>query len=102
MKSKKMKVGIMPYEHFKKYTIAIAAGEYKIKENEPRVWFESIETMSQVLSTKNVELLKLIERKRPQSISELADLSGRKKSNLSRTLKTFAKYGIIDIEESVR
>ncbi len=58
--------------------------------------------MSQVLSTKNVELLKLIEKKRPQSISELADLSGGKKSNLSRTLKTFAKYGIIDIEERQR
>jgi len=58
--------------------------------------------MSQVLSTKNVELLKLIEKKRPQSISELADLSGREKSNLSRTLKTFAKYGIIDIKERKR
>lgn len=97
-----MKIGIMPYKDFKKYTIAIAAGKYKIKKNEPKVWFNTIETMSQVLSTKNVELLKLIEKKRPQSISELADLSGRKKSNLSRTLKTFAKYGIIDIEERKR
>ena len=58
--------------------------------------------MSQVLSTKNVELLKLIERIRPQSITELADISGRKKSNLSRTLKTFAQYGIIDIKEKKR
>jgi predicted transcriptional regulator len=102
MKTKEMKVGIMPYEYFKRYTIAIAAGKYQPQQNEPKVWFESIETMSQVLSTKNVALLKLIEKKRPQSISELADLSGRKKSNLSRTLKTFAKYGIIDIEERKR
>ena len=102
MKTKEMKVGIMPYKNFKKYTIAIAAGKYQPTKNEPKVWFESIETMSQVLSTKNLELLKLIERKQPKSISELADLSGREKSNLSRTLKTFAKYGIIDIEERKR
>ena len=102
MKTKEMKVGIMPYKNFKKYTIAIAAGKYQPTKNEPKVWFESIETMSQVLSTKNLELLKLIERKQPKSFSELADLSGREKSNLSRTLKTFAKYGIIDIEEGKR
>ena len=58
--------------------------------------------MVQMLSTKNVDLLKLIEKKRPQPISELADLSGWKKSNLSRTLDTFAKYGLIDIEERKR
>ena len=65
MKTKEMKVGIMSYEYFKKYTIAIAAGKYQPQKNEPKVWFESIETMSQVLSTKNVALLKLIEKNRP-------------------------------------
>ena len=35
MKAKEMKVGIMPYENFKKFTIAIAAGEYQLKKNEP-------------------------------------------------------------------
>lgn len=102
MKTKEMKIGIMPYEQFKNYTIAIAAGKYRPNKNEPKVWFESIETMSQVLSTRNVELLKLIEKKRPKSISELAALSGRQKSNLSRTLKNFERYGIIDIQEKNR
>jgi predicted transcriptional regulator len=102
MKSKEMKIGIMPYEDFKNYTIAIAVGKHRPQKDEPKVWFESIETMSQVLSTRNVELLKLMEKEQPQSISELADLSGRKKGNLSRTLKKFASYGIIDIEERNR
>ena len=99
---KAIKVGIMPYEKFKKYTIAIACGKYKPKKNEPKIWFESIETMSQVLSTRNVELLKLIEKKKPQSIRELAELSGRQVSNLSRTLKTFNKYGIVDLIKNKR
>lgn len=102
MKSKEIRIGIMPYEDFKNYTMDIADGKHRRQKNEPKVWFESIETMSQVLSTKNVELLKLMEKEQPQSISELADLSGRKKGNLSRTLKKFASYGIIDIEERKR
>lgn len=102
MKTKTMKVGIMPYEKFKKYTMAIACGKYKPKRNEPKIWFESIETFCQVLSTRNVELLKLINEKKPQSIRELAEISGRQVSNLSRTLKTFNKYGIVDIIENKR
>jgi predicted transcriptional regulator len=100
MKNKAMKVGIMPYEKYKQYTMAIACGKYKPKRNEPKIWFESIETFCQVLSTKNVELLKLIDEKKPQSIRELAEISGRQVSNLSRTLKTFNKYGIVDIIEN--
>ncbi len=102
MKPKVIKVGIMPYEKFKKYTMAIASGKYKPRKNEPKIWFESIETISQVLSTKNVELLKLIEKQKPQSIRELAEVSGRQVSNLSRTLKTFRKYGIVDLIEKKR
>jgi len=102
MKTKAMKVGIMPYEKFKKYTMAIACGKYRPKRNEPKIWFESIETFCQVLSTRNVELLKLIDEKKPQSIRELAEISGRQVSNLSRTLKTFNKYGIVDIIENKR
>lgn len=102
MKTKAMKVGIMPYDKFKKYTMAIARGQYKPKKNEPKIWFESIETFCQVLSTRNVELLKLIDEEKPQSIKELAEISGRRISNLSRTLKTFNKYGIVDIIENKR
>ncbi len=100
MRTKTIKVGIMPYDDFKKYTMAIACGRYKPKRNEPKIWFESIETMSQVLSTRNVGLLKMIEREKPQSIKELADISGRYKSNLSRTLQTFHSYGLIDFVET--
>jgi len=34
----------------------------------------------------------------PSSISELAILSGRKQSNLSRTLKTMSSYGLVKME----
>jgi len=87
----------MSREDYQKRTIAIAKGEYKAGRNEPRIWFESIESVAQVLSGKNQELLRLIQDHRPASLKELATLSGRKKSNLSRTLKTMSNYGLVDL-----
>jgi predicted transcriptional regulator len=40
----------------------------------------------------------MIKNMEPSSISELASLSGRKQSNLSRTLKTMASYGLVKME----
>ncbi|MBN2429400.1 MAG: transcriptional regulator [Deltaproteobacteria bacterium] len=94
-----IKVGIMPKEEYKKRTIAIAKGEYKPKKDEPKIWFESIKSMSQVLSHENQELLKIIIENHPKSLKELADVSGRKPSNLSRTLKTMSSYGIVELKK---
>ncbi len=87
---------------FKKRVIAIARGEYKPKEDEPKVWFESAQTMAQVLSRENMELLKIIIEHNPTSIQALANASGRAKSNLSRTLKTMSKYGIVELKKQGR
>jgi len=102
MASNIMIVGIMSKEEYKKRTIAIAKGEYKLKKNEPKVWFESVKSMAQVLSSENQELLKTIIANKPKSITELEALSGRKKSNLSRTLKTLERYGIVELKRENR
>lgn len=95
-----IKVGIMPREEFRKRTIAIAKGEYKPGKGEPKVWFESIKSMSQILSSENQELLRIIVEKEPKSLKELSEASGRKPGNLSRTLKTMSSYGIIEIKKN--
>lgn len=90
-----LRVGVAPYEAIKERTLAIARGEYKPLPSEPKVWFSSMESLAQVLSTPNKLLLELIARAKPQSMTELAQLSGRQKSNLSRTLKTMEHYGLV-------
>jgi len=35
----------------------------------------------------------------PKSLKELEELTGRAKSNLSRTLKTLERYGIAELEK---
>lgn len=97
MAGKIMKIGIISKEGYRQRTIAIAKGEYKPKRTEPKVWFESMESLGQVLSGQNQNLLRLIRDHHPTSIVELEAMSGRKKSNLSRTLKTLSNYGIIDL-----
>ena len=93
----KMKIGVMSKEDYRQRTIAIAKGEYKPKKTEPKVWFESMESLGQILSGQNQKLLRLIRDQHPASLVELEALSGRKKSNLSRTLKTLSNYGIVDL-----
>ena len=95
---KTLKVGIVSREAYKKRTLAIAKGEYVPPKNEPKIWFESLATLTQVLSDQNRALLKLILETRPQSLQELADKSGRATSNLSRTLRTMERYGLVHFE----
>ena len=99
MKTKVVKVGIISRDDYRKRTIAIAKGEHKPGKNEPKVWFESLSSMAQVLSSDNQNLLKLIIENQPRSLVELENISSRKKSNLSRTLKTLERYGIVSLSK---
>jgi len=97
---KTIRVGIMSKEEFKQRTIDIAKGLYVPKANEPKIWFESMKSMAQILSNENQALLKTILDNKPKSLKELEDLTGRAKSNLSRTLKTLERYGIVELHKS--
>ncbi len=93
-----IKVGILSRQMYAKRSIAIARGEYTPRKGEPKVWFESLRSMAEALSSDNQDLLRLIAEKNPQSLAELEQLSGRKKSNLSRTLKMLEGYGIVAVK----
>ena len=99
---KRLKVGIMPLSDFQAYTRDIAAGRYRRKRGEPKVWFSSMAALAQILSDRNRELLALIAEREPESLSELADLSGRAQSSLTRTLKKMEGYGLVTIERGKR
>ena len=92
-----MKVGVISRDDYQKRTIAIAKGDYIPKKDEPKIWFESLGSMAQVLSNENQKLLKLILEHKPRSLAELERLSARKKSNLSRTLRTLERYGVVEL-----
>ena len=97
-----LKIGIADYDRMKARTMEIARGERKPAKGEPMVWFTSVESFAKVLSRRNQELLALIAREKPRSLTELAELAGRNKSNLSRTLKTMSQYGLVELTEGRR
>jgi len=102
MAKKVLKIGIISREDYKKRIIAIARGEYKPRKSEPKIWFESVQSMAQILSSENQKLLRIINEQKPASLKELELASGRKRSNLSRTLNTMSRYGIIDLVKQKR
>ncbi len=64
------------------------------------IWFDSLKSLANVLSKENQQLLKIIAEQQPQSVTELATLTGRAVSNVSRTLKTLGKYNLVEMQST--
>jgi predicted transcriptional regulator len=94
---KTVTIGILPQNKMRERILAIAKGEYKPDPSEPKIWFTSMRSLAEVLSDDNRALLKIIQEANPESISSLAMITGRKPSNLSRTLKTMSNYGLVEM-----
>jgi predicted transcriptional regulator len=97
-----LKVGIATPQEMKERTLAIARGEVKASPDDPKIWFTSPESFARVLSNKNRSLLEFIAATHPESLQELAQRTGRKASNLSRTLKTMERYGFVRLQRGPR
>ena len=94
---KTLRIGIASMTDMKARMMAVARGELTVGPDEPKLWFTSIESLARVLSDKNRLLLDLIIEQQPNSLAELEALSGRAKSNLSRTLKSMERFGLVEL-----
>ncbi len=99
---KTVKIGVMPEDKLRQYMLDLAAGRMVPKRGAPRIWFHSMKSLAEVLSDNNRALLKIIADEEPETIQELARISGRQPSNLGRTLKTFEHYGFVKMERTAR
>lgn len=99
---KTLEVGIASYEAMKARTLAIAKGEVKPKAGDPKVWFTSPESFAKLLSNRNRALLAHIAEARPTSLQALAESTGRTPGNLSRTLRTMERYGLVRLHRGAR
>lgn len=98
-------IGIASQQQIRERVLAIAQGKLKPKPGEPKIWFTSMKSLAEVLSDDNRALLRVIRETQPESIAQLALATGRKSSNLSRTLKTMSRYGLVElqrVEKTVR
>jgi len=99
---KTIRIGILSQDEMRARVLAIARGELKPRPGDPKVWFTSMRSLAEVLSDENRALLRIIRETRPASIASLAETTGRKPGNLSRTLKTMAHYGIVEMRREKR
>ena len=99
---KVIKIGIASQQKIRQRVLAIAKGEITPKLSDPKVWFTSMRSLAEVFSDENRAMLDVIRQSNPSSISELAQMTGRKQSNLSRTLKTMSRYGLVRMEKNER
>ncbi len=97
MSTRPLRIGIATPEEFRRMTRARVRDELHGNSDEPKIWFESLQSTAQVLGGENRALLQTILEKHPASIKELGELTGRKSSSLSRTLKTMERYGIVSL-----
>lgn len=96
---KVLHIGVASREWIKRRTIAIAKGERKPLDNEPRVWFSSIELLGKVLSERNMLLIEIIRNSQPCSLAELAEISGQGKARISRTVRDMERYGFLEMSD---
>lgn len=99
---KVIRIGIASQEDIRARMLAIANGDLTPKASDPKVWFTSMRSLAAVLSDENRALLQVIRESRPESITALAAMTGRKQGNLSRTLKTLSHYGLVEIHHESR
>ncbi|EGT3587865.1 recombinase family protein [Proteus mirabilis] len=90
----KAKIGILSEELTRKRMVRIAEGKVTSEEPYPQFLFESLATLSQLLSNENVGLLNLIAREKPNSLDELAEMSGRSIKDLITLLEMFKSNGV--------
>src|SRR5712691_6688001 len=77
--------------------IAVARGERPAPPDAAQPSFESIEVVTRLLTPENRQLLAVIRDRKPRSVAELAQMTGRAQPNLTRTLAKLERIGFITV-----
>ena len=77
---------------------AVARGEQPASPDAGQPSFNSVEAVVRLLTPENRALLAMIRDKKPQSVAELVQLSGRSQPNLTRTLAKLEAAGFITMK----
>ena len=93
---------IQSHDNLKAEMMAVARGEKPPPKDAALPSFNSIEALLRLLTPENRELLAVIRDRKPQSISELADMTGRAQPNLTRTLAKLEAVGFVRMHTTQR
>ena len=77
---------------------AVARGKLPAPKDAGGTTFDSVEALLRLLTPQNRELLAVVRDKKPQSIAELSELTGRAQPNLTRTLSKLEAVGFVQMK----
>ena len=77
---------------------SVARGERPAPADAARPSFNSVDAVVRLLTPENRALLAIIRDRKPQSVAELAQMSGRAQPNLTRTLAKLESAGFITMK----
>jgi predicted transcriptional regulator len=77
---------------------AVARGERPAPADAGKPSLNSVDAVVRLLTPENRKLLAIIRDRKPQSVAELVEMSGRAQPNLTRTLAKMASAGFITMK----
>jgi predicted transcriptional regulator len=77
---------------------AVVRGDRTAPADAAKASFNSVDALVRLLTPQNRRLLALIRDRKPQSVAELVELSGRAQPNLTRTLAKLEAAGFITMK----
>lgn len=77
---------------------AVARGERPAPADARKPSFSSVDALVRLLTPENRQLLAIIRDRKPQSVAELVEMTGRAQPNLTRTLAKMASAGFITMK----
>jgi predicted transcriptional regulator len=77
---------------------AVARGERPAPADAGKPSFNSVDAVVRLLTPENRQLLAIIRDRKPQSVAELVEMSGRAQPNLTRTLAKMESAGFITMK----
>ena len=95
-------VKIQGHAALRKEMKAIARGDKAAPKDAGGISFDSVDALLRLLTPQNRALLAVIRDKKPQSIAELAELTGRAAPNLTRTLGKLEAIGFVRLTSANR
>jgi len=77
---------------------AVARGERAAPADAAKTSFNSVEALARLLTPENRRLLAVIRDRKPRSVAELAQMTGRAAPNVTRTLAKLEAAGFVAME----
>ncbi|MGD1524065.1 hypothetical protein [Vibrio owensii] len=94
-----IKIGVLSEDLVRKRVMAIAKGRYLPKDGEPKIWFDSLTTLNEHLSSEVLHVLKVIREVKPESISDLCQEAKRTIHDVNSSLQLLEGFGFVKLSK---